>query len=265
MYYRIIALLLALPVFVNAQVKQPAPNVHLLFTAGVASGLMGGLYDGFYPIDSLKTQGDFGLGAPDKLDGELLILNGKIYQTQYTGKTFEVSDHRQRIPFCMVNFFRASTVLHVKGSMDKATFYHYLDSILPNVNGMYAIHVKGSYHYVKTRAFPPVNEPPYPQLAGMLDLQHFFQFKESSGDLVGYRLPVYMDNTNISGYHFHYLSDQKDAGGHIVDLITDDITIEISPLDSYTVKVPATPAFNHFDFKKDRQEDIKSVERGAIK
>ncbi len=112
---------------------------------------------------------------------------------------------------------------------------------------------------------PPVNEPPYPQLAGMLDLQHFFQFKESSGDLVGYRLPVYMDNTNISGYHFHYLSDQKDAGGHILDLITGDITIEISPLDSYTVKVPATPAFNHFDFKKDRQEDIKSVERGAIK
>ncbi|SEW52709.1 acetolactate decarboxylase [Chitinophaga arvensicola] len=265
MYYRLTALLLLLPVFLQAQIKHASPDVHLLFTAGVASGLMGGLYDGFYPIDSLKNQGDFGLGAPDKLDGELLILHGKIYQTQYTGKTFEVLDHQQRVPFCMVNFFKAAIVLHVKQQMDKGTFYHYLDSLLPNVNGMYAIHVKGRFPNVKTRAFPPVNEQPYPQLAGMLDLQRFFQLKETSGDLVGYRLPVYMDNTNISGYHFHFLSDDKNTGGHIVDLTTGDITIEISPLDSYTVKVPATPAFNHFDFKKDRQEDIKSVERGAIK
>lgn len=184
-----IILLLMWPVFAKAQ-QQPAEYRHL-FTAGVASGLMGGLYDGFYPIDSLKTKGDFGLGAPDKLDGELLVLNGKVYQTQYTGKTFEVADHHHRIPFCMVNFFRANTVIHVPNSMDKVTFYHYLDSIMPNVNGMYAI--------------------------------------------------------------------------HIVDLITDDITIEISLLDSYTVQVPATPAFNQFDFKKDRQEDIKSVERGSAK
>lgn len=260
---KMIAFLLVWPAFAMAQ-QQPAEYRHL-FTAGVASGLMGGLYDGFYPIDSLKTKGDFGLGAPDKLDGELLVLNGKVYQTQYTGKTFEVADQHHRIPFCMVNFFRANTVIHVPNSMDKATFYHYLDSIMPNVNGMYAIHIKGKFRYLKTRAFPPVNEQPYPQLAGMLDKQHFFQYKESNGDLVGYRLPVYMDNTNISGYHFHYLSDQKDAGGHIVDLITGDITIEISLLDSYTVQLPATPAFNHFDFKKDRQEDIKSVERGSAK
>jgi len=256
------AILLALPSLTNAQARKAHRNYHHLFTAGVASGLMGGLYDGFYPVDSLKTKGDFGLGAPDKLDGELLVLDGKIYQTQYTGKTFEMHDHTHRIPFAMVNFFKANTTLHVQQQMDKTAFYHLLDSLLPNVNGMYAIHIKGKFRYLKTRAFPPVSEQPYPQLAGMLDRQRFFQFNDGGGDLIGYRLPAYMDNTNISGYHFHYLSDQKTAGGHIVDLITSDIVIEISALDSYTVQVPSNPAFNHFDFKKDRAEDIKSVERG---
>lgn len=258
------AFILICPAFAKAQLPQ-SEKYHHLFTAGVASGLMGGLYDGFYPVDSLKTKGDFGLGAPDKLDGELLVLNGKVYQTQYTGKTFEVQDHHHLLPFCMVNFFRAGKVIHVPDSMNKAAFYHYLDSLMPNMNGMYAIHIKGKFRYIKTRAFPPVDKQPYPQLASMLSLQHFFEYSNANGDLVGYRLPAYMDNTNISGYHFHYLSGQKDAGGHIVDLATSDITIEISPLSSYTVAVPDNPAFNHFDFKKDRQEDIKSVERGAIK
>lgn len=268
-YYKIIALLLAVPTFVSATINKSDttfhPDHHHLFTAGVASGLMGGLYDGFYSIDSLKTKGDFGLGAPDKLDGEIMVLNGKFYQTQSTGKTFEMPHSADLVPFCMVNYFEANTVIHVRKNMSKADFYHFLDSLMPNANGMYAIHINGSFPYIKTRAFPPVSEQPYPQLAGMLDRQHFFQFNNSKGDLIGYRLPVYMDNTNISGYHFHYLSDQKDAGGHIVDLSTGDLTIEISLLDSYTIQVPTTPAFNHFDFKKDRQEDIKSVERGAAK
>lgn len=262
-YIKYIIAFLLCPAFMKAQIQPPA-KYHHLFTAGIASGLMGGLYDGFYPVDSLKTKGDFGLGAPDKLDGELLVLNGKVYQTRYTGKTSEVKgDHL--LPFCMVSFFRAGKVIHVPDSMNKATFYHYLDSIIPNMNGMYAIHVKGRFRYIKTRAFPPVDKQPYPQLAGMLNLQHFFEYNNCNGDLVGYRLPAYMDNTNISGYHFHYLSGHKDAGGHIVDLATSDITIEISPLNSYTVEVPDNPAFNRFDFKKDRQEDIKNVERGAIK
>jgi acetolactate decarboxylase len=72
-----------------------------------------------------------------------------------------------------------------------------------------------------------------------------------------------MDNTNIAGYHFHYLSQQKDAGGHIIDLTAEEIVIEIDLLDSYTIQVPATTDFEHFDFKKNREEDIKNVERGG--
>lgn len=261
MHFPILTLLLTL----SAPAGQPAKDTahHQLFTAGVASGLMGGLYDGFYPIDSLVTKGDFGLGAPDKIDGELLFLDGKAYQTQYTGKTTEVSHRQQLTPFSMVNFFHTDLTFVVHQSMDKAALYHYLDSLLPNMNGLYAIHIKGKFSHLKTRAFPPVHEAPYPPLAGMLGLQHFFQFDACTGDLVGYRLPAYMDNTNIAGYHFHYLSDARDAGGHIVDVATADVVITVSILNSYTLQIPSSPAFDHFDFKQNRQEDIKSVEKGS--
>lgn len=235
-----------------------------LFTVGIGGGLIGGLYDGFYPYQSLKKHGNFGLGAPDKLDGELMIYQGKIYKTQHTGKTSLVDD-RDSTSFAMVNFFHADKKLFPAAGMDKTALFHYLDSVLVNVNGMYAIHISGKFKAIKTRAFPPVKAHQHTPLAEMLTLQRFFEYKDCAGDLIGYRLPYFMDNTNISGYHFHFLSAQKDAGGHIIDLKTDNIVIEIEQLDSYTIQPPATKDFEHFDFKKNREEDIKSVERGGKK
>jgi acetolactate decarboxylase len=242
----------------------PPDTLHnSLFTVGIGSGLIGGLYDGFYPYSALKQHGDFGLGAPDKLDGEIMIFRGKVYQTRHTGKTFEVNDH-ELTPFSMINFFHPDIKVTPHKVLDKTGLFQLLDSILTNVNGMYAIHISGKFSYIKTRAFPPVQAHQHTPLADMLNLQHFFEFKATEGDLIGYRLPYFMDNTNISGYHFHFLSAQKDAGGHIIDLRSAaDISIEIDMLDSYTIKVPAGTDFEHFDFKKNREEDIKSVERGG--
>jgi acetolactate decarboxylase len=249
--------------FIPAPVANSADTLHNhLFTVGVGGGLIGGLYDGTYPYHNLKQHGNFGLGAPDKLDGELVIFQGKIYQTQHTGKTFQVDD-RQLTPFAMINYFQADKKITINNTLDKKSLFLLLDSMLTNVNGLYAIHISGKFSYIKTRAFPPVKEHDHTPLASMLSLQQFFEFDHVKGDLIGYRLPSFMDNTNISGYHFHFLSERKDAGGHIIDVKADNVTIEIDQLDSYTIQVPANGDFEQFDFKKNRDEDIKSVERGG--
>lgn len=252
--------ILFLTCLIPARAQQAAP--HRLFTAGVASGLMGGLFEGFYPVDKLLQQGDFGLGAPDKIDGELIVLNGAAYQTTATGAT-KALPANHLVSFAMVHPFVAKRRLRAAAVISKSMFYTMLDTLMPQKNAMYAIHIKGKFKYLKTRAFPPVTHPPYPTLASMLPLQRFFEFENISGDLVGYRLPAYMDNTNISGYHFHFLSDDKKHGGHIVDLTLSGVTIEIDQLESYIVEIPDTEAFRHFDFHQNRAEDIKQVERGS--
>ncbi len=244
----------------SAQSYQADTLRNNLYTVGVGAGLIGGLYDGSYSYRLLKQHGNFGLGAPDKLDGELVVFQGKVYQTQYTGKTFQADDNHLT-PFAMVNFFHPEKKITIH-NVNRESLFHLLDSMLTNVNGLYSIHISGKFSYIKTRAFPPVKEHDHTPLAAMLHLQRFFEFNNASGDLIGYRLPAYMDNTNISGYHFHYLSASKDAGGHIIDLKADEITIEIDQLDSYTVHVPSNADFEQFDFKKNLAEDIKSVERG---
>ena len=231
-----------------------------LYTAGHASAFIGGLYDAVYPYTKVLKHGDFGLGAPDKLDGEVLILDGKIYQTQSTGKTFEVKDS-ELTPFAVVNFFKGQKTEKTAQKMSKNALFLYLDSLLSNKNGIYAIKITGSFNTVKTRAFPPVKKP-YVPLADMLSLQHFFTFENVKGTLVGYRVPAFMDGPNITGYHFHFLSDDKKDGGHIIDLLTNGITIEIDQLDSFLVDIPQTKDFDNFDFSKDRREEVKKVENG---
>jgi acetolactate decarboxylase len=245
---------------VNAQ-QETKPGEGNLFSAGYAAGFIGGLYDAYYPYKKLKLHGDFGLGAPAKLDGELLMLNGKLYQSQATGITTQMSDTGET-PYAVVCFFHANKVFKPGRQLNKAELFHYMDSVLTDVNGIYAIHIKGRFSYVKTRAFPPVQQKPYLPLAAMLNRQHFFEFKAISGDLVGYKLPAFMEGAHISGYHFHFLSDSKDHGGHVTDVIADDITIEVDTLSSYTMDLPQTDDFKNFDFKKDRKEEIKSVENG---
>ena len=256
-----VALLFALLSMYFTCFAQPKPADKVLFSAGYAAGFIGGLYDAYYPYKKLKQHGDFGLGAPDKLDGELIMLNGKLYQTRATGTTTPVPD-TGKTPYAVVCFFHPEKVLKPGNGLTKLGLFHYLDSVLTNTNGIYAIHISGSFNYVKTRAFPPVQTKPYMPLASMLDKQHFFELHHISGDLVGYRIPALMDGPHISGYHFHFLADSKDAGGHIIDLMTDNITIEVEMLFSYTMDLPQNPEFNAFDFRKDRKEEIKRVENG---
>jgi len=246
---------------INSYSQQPNQNKNTLFTAGFANAFIGGLYDGFYPYSKLKQQGNFGLGAPDKLDGELLLLNGRIYQTQHTGKTFEVKDLAATTPFSVVNYFEADKIIPVKKQLNKAALFKLVDSIVNNSNAILAIHLKGSFKSVKTRAFPPA-EKPYIPLAQILDKQQFFNFKDIEGDFVGYNIPSYMEGANITGYHFHFLSQEKNAGGHVIDFVTDKITIEIDFLNNFAVSLPQTPEFQNFDFKQDRSDEVKSVENG---
>jgi acetolactate decarboxylase len=256
--------LLLIPLLFNqatiAQQKTKPANGDDLFSAGFASGFIGGLYDNWYPYKELEKHGDFGIGAPGHLDGELLLLNGKIYQTQFTGKTTLVAD-TGKLPYAVVCFFKAKKVYKHTGTLSKTALYSYLDSLLTNQNGIYAIHISGKFKLVKTRAFPPV-EKPYQPLAAMLNRQHFFEHNNVQGDLVGFRIPAFMEGAHISGYHFHFLSMDKQAGGHLIDLLAEDITVEIDTLTSYTMDLPQTADFNNFDFKKDRKDEIKSVENG---
>lgn len=240
---------------------QHADTTDCLFHVGLANTLLGGIYDGFYPVGWLKKHGDFGIGAPDKLDGELLVDRGRFWQTTHTGETFEAADDMM-LPYAAVHFFEADTTVRLNGRLDRAALFAILDTLLSEPNGMYGVRISGRFASVKTRAFPAVTDQPSPALASIMDRQVVFDMESLEGTLVGYRMPPFMAGMNFPGYHFHFLSADHTRGGHMVECVLEGVTIEIDRIHGYAVQLPSSPAFDSFDFSTDRSTEAKTIQRG---
>lgn len=234
---------------------------NILYNYGIIDAFIGGLYRGSLPIKELKLKGDFGLGAPDMLDGELTMLNGKAYQTKATGETVVLhNDHKTS--FSTVTFFKADTVFYVNNATEQKDLLEIIESKLTNKNAMYAIKITGDFSNVRTRAFPPVKEEPFPVLSTILDKQQFFEFQNTTGTLVGYHLPEYLNGINSKGFHFHFLSTDKTQGGHVLDFTGKDLKIEIAELKSFELEIPTDKDFQNFKFDAKDNEALKRVEQG---
>lgn len=62
-------------------------------------------------------------------------------------------------------------------------------------------------------------QKPYPTLVEALkDKQTEFTKKNIKGTLVGLYCPNYMGELNSKGWHFHFISDDRKHGGHILEL-----------------------------------------------
>jgi len=235
------------------------PNT--LFQFGVADAFINGIYHGDLPVSDLKIHGNFGLGAPNLVDGELTLHNGKVYQTKASGLTIEAPDNL-KTPFAFVSFFEPDTVFSVDGTHAQKQLLDLIDGYLHNKNGMYAIRISGQFAHMRTRAFQPVTNQPFRPLANMLDKQHIFEFKNQDGVLIGYKLPAYLAGLNIAGYHFHFLTSKFNAGGHALDFSSTKIKVEIAVITDFTLSAPNDAAFRNYQFNNINKSDLEKVEKG---
>jgi acetolactate decarboxylase len=101
--------------------------------------------------------------------------------------------------------------------MDLGTLCSLLDRLVGGEASCYAVRVDGSFHLVKTRSVPRQRKP-YPPLAQVVEHQPTFELREVSGSLVGFRFPRYAQGLNVAGYHFHFITEDRSAGGHVLEL-----------------------------------------------
>jgi acetolactate decarboxylase len=195
-----------------------------------------GEYNGIITYAELAKHGDFGIGTLTGLDGEMVALNGVFYQIPIDGVPVQISSEAET-PFAEVTFFEADQTLHVAGAMNYSELTAYIDNVISPENAMYAIKIHGVYDYAKTRSVPGQTEP-YPTLTEVIANQSIFTLNNVTGTAAGFRLPSYMDGINVAGYHLHFITDDECAGGHLLDCIVRNATIEIDYTYQYELTLP---------------------------
>jgi acetolactate decarboxylase len=236
-----------------------AAGQKVLFQASTLQALMNGVYDGDFSFGDLTKHGDFGLGTFEALDGEMVGLDGKFYQVKTDGKAYPVSP-TQKTPFGEVTFFKADKTLELNGTPDLKQLEQHLSTRLPSENFPYAIKITGKFSYIKTRS-DPRQARPYPPLAEVARHQKVFEFRDVDGIIVGFFHPRYLAGVNVTGYHFHFLTADRRAGGHLLDCRFQQARVELSRIDDFQLRLPHTAEFSRTDLSGDKKQEIEKVER----
>jgi acetolactate decarboxylase len=100
--------------------------------------------------------------------------------------------------------------------MDFGALRAHLDRLVGDEASCYAVRVEGHFDYVKTRSVPRQRKP-YPPLAEVVKHQPTFELHDIPGSLVGFRFPRYAQGLNVAGYHFHFITADRSAGGHVLE------------------------------------------------
>lgn len=207
----------------------------VVFQVSTLDALSLGLYQGVYAIAALKRQGDFGLGTFEGIDGEMTILNGHFYHFRSDGIVTEEPDG-SRVPFAVITTFR-SEIRFSTNDVSIDELGQLIDQHIPSTNLFYAIRIHGNFSELTTRAIPKLF-PPYPPLSEALKQQVEFSFQNIEGTLVAFRCPAWAKGINQVGYHYHFISDDENVGGHALNFTTGPVTVEIHELQENSIWVP---------------------------
>ncbi len=228
-----------------------------VYLSAPINALVEGLYVENTTMTELKRHGDFGLGTFNFLDGEMVLLDGRVYQIRSDGKVYDVEDN-EKSPFACVTFFSPDTIDELENSDNSKGFQDILNNLIPSENMLYAIRIDGTFSHVKTRAVPRSEN--YRPLVEATKNQPVFEFYEVRGCLAGFYTPRFMESLNAPGYHIHFLTEDRQHGGHLIECALGKVRIGIQHVPKLDVGLPMTLDYLTTDLTRDIGKDLHKAE-----
>lgn len=249
----------------HGQSPSPSPDImgpnKDLIQVSTINALIQGVYDGAVTFGELRRKGNFGIGTFDELDGEMVALDGIVYQVRGDGKVSRVPDNVST-PFASMTQFESDTTTPGLSASTYDDLKALIDGGLPSENLFYAVKVTGEFPKMKVRSVKRQAKP-YRPLTEVVEDQAMFDFENTSGTLVGFICPDYVQGVNVAGYHLHYLSDDKSQGGHVLEFELADGTVEVDYLSDFRMMLPQNSHFLDIDLSDKGEEAIHKVEKLA--
>ncbi|QHM73116.1 acetolactate decarboxylase [Mixta intestinalis] len=213
----------------------------VIYQTSLMSALLSGVYEGSTTIADLLKKGDFGLGTFNHLDGEMIAFNSKVYQLRADGSA-NAARPEQRTPFAVMTFFQPQYQHRFDGPASRDEVHAVIDSLIASDNQFCALRIDGRFHQVETRTVPCQHRP-YKPMMEAVEQQPTFHFDQRDGVLIGFRTPQYMQGINVAGYHEHFITDNRQGGGHVLNYSLTSGVLTFGAISKLVVDLP-----EHRDF-----------------
>jgi len=240
------------------QLLSEKEKANAVYLSAPINALVEGLYVENTTIAQVRSRGDFGLGTFNYLDGEMVLLDGKVYQIRSDGNVYDVGDD-EKSPFACVTFFSPDTYDDIEGDLASKDLVSLLDGLIPSQNMLYAIRIDGTFSHVRTRAVPRSEN--YRPLVDATKDQPVFDFHDVAGSLAGFYTPSFMESLNAPGYHLHFLTEDRRRGGHLIGCTLKKARIGIQHVPQLEVGLPVTFDYLTTDLTRDIGKDLDKAEK----
>jgi acetolactate decarboxylase len=134
-----------------------------------------------------------------------------------------------------------------------------LDDALRQKNNFIAIQVDGRFASITLRSVHR-QEPPFRPLGDVVQDQSVWTHENMSGTLVGVLCPAWVVGLNVPGYHWHFLSDDRKVGGHVLDCRFREGRVQYDVCRDWLIKLDGSAEFNGMDLGEDLSHDLRRVE-----
>ncbi|MGD0784541.1 MAG: acetolactate decarboxylase [Sedimentisphaerales bacterium] len=235
----------------------PAEKNRITQTSTI-DALLAGAYDGQMSCRRLLNYGNFGIGTFDKLDGEMTILGGKIYQVKSDGKVYTPAVDI-KTPFATVCNFKPDIQFAIQ-SADFKKAELIIDEKVSNQNQFLAVEISGKFKHIKVRSVPAQHKP-YPPLAEVTKTQPVFEMNDVTGTIVGFRTPALAKGLNVPGCHFHFISSDFKQGGHVLDFELNSGNCKIDRCSEFLLILPKDDLLKNIDLSKDKTKELQKAEK----
>jgi alpha-acetolactate decarboxylase len=229
-----------------------------IYQYSLVNALMAGVSESGISTSTLLSKGNHGLGTFVRMDGELLLLDDKVYQLQSHGKIREASPTDQ-IPYAVCTRFVPEQTLHVKLE-DKNAVDKILEGVNPNMENLFmAYRITGKFSHNKCRTVKGQEYAGQP-LSELGQTQFIGEYKDVKGTVVGFRSPKAWQGFFVAGEHLHFISDDRTFGGHVLEITAEEeVKFEVATVANVHIELPRTEAFGKAKMQTD-DEGLRSVE-----
>jgi acetolactate decarboxylase len=233
---------------------------HVLFQASTIGALLDGAFDGDLSFAELAQHGDLGLGTLNRLDGEMIALDGEFFRADVDGGIHPIPAEAET-PFAVVTRFEPEIDERIEGELSHEELLARLETLAPAGASSCAIRLDGRFGLVRARSVP-AQSPPYRPLVEVVADQHVFDLVDVAGTMLGFRFPAYAEGIEVGGYHLHFISDDRSRGGHVLDSRSSGLRARIDPSNDLHVELPPRVDLSDPDLAAATHAAVAVVEGG---
>ncbi|CAK9886829.1 MAG: Alpha-acetolactate decarboxylase [Candidatus Erwinia impunctatus] len=213
----------------------------VIYQTSLMSALLSGVYEGNITVAELLEKGDFGLGTFNRLDGELIAFDSEVYQLRSDGSARE-AELQQKTPFAVMTFFQPQYQHRFSAPVSRQSVHEVIDSQVTSDNQFCALRIEGMFSSAQIRTVP-CQQRPYRSMPEVLGQQPVFHFTHRQGTLIGFRTPQFMQGINVAGYHEHFITDDRQGGGHLLDYQLEEGVLTFGEISRLVIDFPGDSDF----------------------